>query len=329
MPIVPATRLLILLYVLCGSLASAVPFTVPRGVVRPFVPATGTLDSPDCTDVVQVSVSIGDSLTLGGDTTSGSADTDAYGCVGWDESGPEAVFALTPAEPLLLHVRLLTTTADLDLFLLSDCSADSCVAWANSEFVVPLDPAQAPWYLVVDGYQGDAGPFTLQMATYTDVPTGAACDSAVVAPCTETATTVEGNLLDRPNLLVWNDCAAYPAWGGEQWFTITVLDSAEVTVTLSGQSFDGILWLFDGCGEGATCLAHADAALAGGEESLSWQNLTGRRRTCWVGVDAARPLLSSEGDTQIDGQYQLRLTCSGGVVAVERGGWGALKRRYW
>ena len=318
-----------LLFVTTAGVAAAAarPFAAARTSDRPDTPPVGTTGDPDCTDAVPITLALGDSLTFTGETN-GTGDADTYGCVGWDESGPETVFTLTPLAPLLLHVRVLAATADLDLFLLSSCSADSCLAWANSEFVVPLDPAHAPRYLVVDGYRGDAGPFTLQMATYTSVPTGAVCDSAATVACGEIATTVEGNLLDRTNPLVWNDCADYPAWGGEQWFTMTVLDSAEVSVTLSGQSFDGVLWLFDGCGSEAICLAHADAALAGGEERLTWQNLTGRRRTLWVGVDAARPLLSSEGDTQIDGQYQLQLTCTGGVVAVERSGWGALKRRY-
>ena len=311
------------------AVAAPLPFAPSRvPLPRAAVPLRAVAGDPDCAAAVAVTVDIGDSLTLDGDTTGLPAGADAYGCVGWDESGPEAVFALSPTVPLLLHVRLVSAPADLDLFLLSACSADSCVAWENSEFVVSLTPRAEPWYLVVDGYRGDAGPFRLEMAAYAAGPTGAACDSATVVECDAGPVTEEGNLLDRPNRLVWNACAGYAAEGGEQWFTATVLDSAELTITLSGQSFDGVLWLFDGCGADAVCLDHADAALAGGQERIVWRNLTGRRRQCWIGVDAARPLLSSEGDTQIDGQFQLVIGCEGGVVATETTGWGALKRRF-
>ena len=320
---------LTLVLVLLPAASGAVPFTGSRTGARSWAPPLRAVaGDPDCAAALAVTVDIGDSLTLDGDTTGLSAGADAYGCVGWDESGPEAVFALSPTVPLLLHVRLVSSPADLDLFLLSDCSADSCVAWENSEFVVSLAPRAEPWYLVVDGYRGDAGPFRLEMAAYAEGPTGAACDSATTVDCTTGSVTEEGNLLDRPNRLVWNTCAGYAAEGGEQWFSTTVLDSAELTVTLSGQLFDGILWLFDGCGADAVCLDHADAALAGGQERIVWRNLTGRRRHCWIGVDAARPLLSSEGDTQIDGQFQLIITCEGGVVPTEPTGWGAFKRRY-
>jgi len=319
--------------VLLGALGAggspAAPFAVPRSPTRPFIaPRRLPTGDPDCAAAPLLTLALGDSLSRDGDTSGATNNVDLYGCVGWDESGPESVLALSVDTALMLHVRLLSGPADLDLFLLSGCSADSCVAWASGEFVVSLTPRATPWYLVVDGYRGDAGPYTLQMATYATGPTPDVCDTTGVSPCSAQPLTLAGNLLDRPDRLVWAPCASYTALGGEQWFALSAPDSAQVTIELSDQTFDGSLWLFDGCGQDAVCLDHADAALAGGSERIVWRNLSGARMTCYVGVDAALPISSTEGATLLDGQFQLQMTCSGGIVANDRPGWGALKNRF-
>ncbi len=307
----------------------AAPFGIPRIGDRTAVPAlVSPAGDPDCDAAVPVTVALGDSLILAGDTTGGPTAVDAYGCVGWEETGPETVYAVTADEDLLLHVRL-TSAVDLDLFLLSACSADSCVAYNSGEFMVPLAARPEPWYLVVDGYRGAAGAYTLELAAYAPAsPPAAVCDTTTVQTCGEQPVSFIGNLLDRPNLVVWAPCATYLAWGGEQWFAVSLPDSAELTVDLTGQPFDGSLWLFDDCGAGAACVAHADAWLAGEPESLVWRNLTGHRQTVYVAVDAWQPILGSEGDTELDGTFRVEISCTGGSVAAARTGWGALKARF-
>jgi hypothetical protein len=78
----------------------------------------------------------------------------------------------------------------------------------------------------------------------------------------------DDNLFNQPNLLTTASCGAFATPGGEQWYGIILPDDATVTITLDGMKFDGALWLFDGCGPDATCLAFAD-------ERYDWTNPLG------------------------------------------------------
>ena len=81
----------------------------------------------------------------------------------WHETGPEMLYELPiPGPDIDLTVRLTGMTGDLDLFLLTDCSEDSCLANADSTLAVHLDDA-GTYFLVVEGYQGATSPYTLSV----------------------------------------------------------------------------------------------------------------------------------------------------------------------
>lgn len=101
-----------------------------------------------------------------GDTRTWPAQVSSYtSCRGtWPESGPEAIYKLSLNEPSDLSAQLVhdTTGVDLDLFLLTGSNPDTCMAGEDASLVrSQLEPGD--YYLVVDGYQGSAGAFHLQI----------------------------------------------------------------------------------------------------------------------------------------------------------------------
>ena len=71
-----------------------------------------------------------------GRTSHGLSNVDGYGCVGWDESGPEMVYRLSVAAVDEIRVTLSDLAGDLDAFLLSSCDEDSCLAFGDTGFRV-------------------------------------------------------------------------------------------------------------------------------------------------------------------------------------------------
>ncbi|MCO6453640.1 MAG: DNRLRE domain-containing protein [Caldilineales bacterium] len=82
----------------------------------------------------------------------------------WPETGPEAVYRLRFRYPSDLNVQLFHNAGagDLDLFLLTTSQPESCLIGEDSTLIMnQLDSGD--YYLVVDGYEGAAAPFTLQI----------------------------------------------------------------------------------------------------------------------------------------------------------------------
>jgi hypothetical protein len=260
--------------------------------------------------------------SLAGDTTGGVSAVSGYACVSWNETGPEAAYRLDVQQDVNLHARL-DCEADLDLFLLTDCDSDSCGAWDNNEFVVTLTARAEPYYLVVDGYLGDEGPFSLDLRAYALGPPPEICASAAAVGCGEAPVEQNGNLFELPNRLLADVCATYLEWGGEQWFAVSLSDSAELSAAISEHFFDAALWLFDGCEPGSACVAFADEAGAQGTETLEYRNLTGAAHTYYLAVDAFREIESASA-----GAYLLTVTCEGQLVASERSTLGGVKAMF-
>ena len=250
------------------------------------------------------------------DTTSGASSVDAYGCrPAWPELGPEHIYVLTASEPLILDAWLLDNDPDHDLVVLSDCESDSCLAQANTEISAQLDAGQTI-YLVVDGYQvldddgnvvgGAAGPYELRLETRAVGIPEQVCAPGGAEPVDVPAALSEplaGNLFEAANLVSIYDCSELAVQGGEAWFALTVAAADTDTVGIGYQqhlalsleatpeaaSLDLALWLFDGCGPDAECLAFADGANAGGAETLEWANTGAATRTVYLAVDCFVP----------------------------------------
>jgi hypothetical protein len=102
--------------------------------------------------------------SLAGSNSSGGSNARIYSCSTWDEWGPEIVYQLDVTYPgTYMNASLSDMTADLDLFLLSACSEDSCLAFGNQAIEYTF-ARPGTYYLVVDGYHGATSPYTLRIA---------------------------------------------------------------------------------------------------------------------------------------------------------------------
>lgn len=101
-----------------------------------------------------------------GDTDGWPARIDRYSACRpyWPERGPEAIYHLQLTNTTDLFASLFYDAAavDLDLFLLDGPDPADCRAGEDASLAMPSLPA-GDYYLVVDGYEGSAGPYQLQI----------------------------------------------------------------------------------------------------------------------------------------------------------------------
>ena len=97
----------------------------------------------------------------------GSTDNvDGYSCNEFDETGREYAYLFAPVEDTTMTVTLSPAAGvDLDLFLLSDhgdgvCKGSECSLYADNS-ITALFPGGGQYWIVVDGYQGAEGDYTI------------------------------------------------------------------------------------------------------------------------------------------------------------------------
>ena len=101
---------------------------------------------------------------VAGDTTGGSMVFDAA-CGNWPTTGPEVVYSFVPAidDRLILELTEGAEGLDHDLGLMANyCVYGACVAAGDDKIVMDVEAGRT-YYIVVDGYQESAGPFTLNV----------------------------------------------------------------------------------------------------------------------------------------------------------------------
>lgn len=129
----------------------------------------GTLD---CSAVIQAGVG----GTFFGDTTGAPFNVHRYSCVNWNESGPERIYRVASTRIGTIRATLRNLTADLDVFILAACDETTCLVAGESFPLAGIDQAtleNAPlgtYYVVVDGYAGAHGPYTLTIEVPWDSP---------------------------------------------------------------------------------------------------------------------------------------------------------------
>ncbi|MCP4799534.1 MAG: hypothetical protein GY893_06235 [bacterium] len=274
----------------------------------------------DCNSAVMVELSIWSEVTLDGSTEGIPDSCNSYSCEEWDESGGEIIYELEVDQPIILHATLFSEP-DLDLILLSDCDPDLCIGMASSEFSAEID--SGTYYLIVDGYLGESGAFSVTLETMPAYLLQEACDSATPIECSPIETIVDSNLFEQPNLIETADCNTFLERGGEQWFSVVLPDTATVEISLTQLFFDGAIWLFDDCGPDAECIAFADQGTIEEPEELTWKNETGSTTTVYIGIDSFMPIEDSFG-----GSFSLGITCEGIELPAIQSSWGAMKSRF-
>jgi hypothetical protein len=122
--------------------------------------------TPTATRVPMLDIESAQFATCGGliqaDTQAGSRNVDRYGCKpAWDETGPELVYRIELGRSQLLSATFLTTTVDLDLFLLPSAYPETCLQAGDNYVSQQVEPGV--YFLAVDGYRDAVGSFTLQL----------------------------------------------------------------------------------------------------------------------------------------------------------------------
>jgi hypothetical protein len=93
----------------------------------------------------------------------GRADIwNTYGCTQRWMSGREAIYVIQPPTACQVSVQLKNPSADLDILLLQSCDFMSCTSIPMTPITFAVEAGQ-PKFLVVDGYNGAAGSYTLEV----------------------------------------------------------------------------------------------------------------------------------------------------------------------
>lgn len=97
----------------------------------------------------------------------GSTDRiDNYACFNWNESGPEVAYQFIPNVSGNVSVALSDLTADLDIFVLNSeggaCLSQNCLAYGDVTANFSALAGQI-YYLLVDGYNGAIGNYTISI----------------------------------------------------------------------------------------------------------------------------------------------------------------------
>lgn len=100
-----------------------------------------------------------------GSTVGGNSYWDAYSCTSWPETGPEVVYSLMVDENVTSFTATLSNLegGDLDVFILGSCDANDCLASGNFEATLESPVPGQQYYVVVDGYNGGEGSYTLSI----------------------------------------------------------------------------------------------------------------------------------------------------------------------
>jgi hypothetical protein len=223
------------------------------------------------------------------------------------EYGSERWHRLDLPAGATLEATLLMLGADGAMWLFEDCGPTAtCVAFTDqtgigSPEVLNFSNSagqESSYYLAVDTFRPTtnttAGEFALTIDCTGVSPPGhipsAVAESAEAVLLGEITRVLTGNLFDQPNLLTTASCGGFSTGGGERWYALTLADDANFTVTLSDMDFDGALWLFDGCGPDASCVAFVDDHYERGnpwghEELLVATKAPGGSHTYYLAVD--------------------------------------------
>lgn len=140
-----------------------------------------------CDDAIEVSCG----ETLEHSTVNGRDEVSLYTCsngvVNVENNGPEVVHTFTMVQGGIVDIELTNLTANLEMFLLGECGRGRCIKdsqnpGTNDEHISTY-LAAGTYYLVVDGYNGAAGTYTLDI----NCPADCVCGMEITATASNTS----------------------------------------------------------------------------------------------------------------------------------------------
>lgn len=287
----------------------------------------------DCSPPDSLTLLVGTQIALSDSTNGRGNQINSYPCQSWAEKGSEFIYRLNIASEMRLSATIAVNVPDsvefvidFDIFLLDDCDSDACLVGANIALGIDLQPGI--YYLVIDAdtqIGAAEGPFTLSLETRAFGIPPAACANATPLTCSpQTPAIADESLLGQPNLVQEDDCGTSPKTGGEIWYQITLPPDEVVTVNAVNVAIglDVNFWVYDQCGENATCLQFVDDNVASLGETMILANETAADLTYYFAVDTTRE--PSDMDSSL---YTLQISCESNVPS-ERTSFGGLKSLY-
>lgn len=152
---------LIALAALPFGVSSAAPAAQPELTPTPTATRTATTTTTAIDIGAATPIACGQAAV--GTTVGAVNNVSVYGCAPWlPVTGPERVFSLSLQTSRDVDALLSDLSSDLDLFLLTGASPASCVAFGDNA-ISAHGLAAGTYYLVVDGFDGAAGPFQLNV----------------------------------------------------------------------------------------------------------------------------------------------------------------------
>ena len=244
-----------------------------------------------------------ESTTLSDNATD---NIDSYTCSTWTENGPEMAYRFTPRASSDVNVRInsLFPDQDLDVFVVEEtdgvCDADGCIAHGASETDFVADEG-ITYYVIVDGYSGDAGDFTL------DVTCALGCEPRLSLTCEDGFDEGNNGGDGSTNQIDTYSCVGWDESGPEYAYEYAPTEDGQVTISLvSTEDLD--LFVV----EGASGECNSDSCVAFGDEEVTFDAIAGTIYYVIV-----------EGKAGAVDDYLIELTCAAAACDVDRDGYDA------
>lgn len=198
--------------------------------------------------------------TVHGNTAGRKNKASYYACEDYDDKGhnwgPEMTYYFDVEEKTDIRIELYPESkADLNLYLLGSCDQDQCLSFSKthgkgkSEIIeYRLWPGR--YYVVVEGYRGDAGPFNLKLGGCNCYSNEAIYCGDPVYGTTENGTHIVNALKDACFSL---SSAPVDLSGPERIYSFQAMESREYVFSLSELEKDVNLYLIDNCRDINSC----------------------------------------------------------------------------
>ncbi len=184
-----------------------------------------------------ITASLSNGVAYNGTTVGGTNNMQGYSCYTYNASGNDKVFAITTGSTGTISAALTNLGAnDLEVFIMTSCGdVTSCVAYGDNTAIFNNAPA-GNYYIVVDGYNGAEGAFTLT-ATFME-------GSAPVADFTANQTNITvgesvnftDNSTNTPSVWSWTFNGGTPSTSNTQnpiGIVYNTAGSYDVTLTVT------------------------------------------------------------------------------------------------
>ena len=249
------------------TLALALLLVAPVATAKEATPPTaGTRGALDCSSAIPIG--IWESVV--GSTVGMPNNVTYYSCVGWDESGGEAVYELVLDDEYTVNGQIAGMNVDLDIFFLDGCEEANCIDYGNNMFTSVVGPGT--YYIVVDGFNGVEDIFSLNVRCFLTPDPQPVLDGGET--CNDAVDLEAAGLSDfSVDLTTYvdhydSDCFWWFLPGGDAVYSIDLEAGEEFSVTMEG-TCDMAMYIMGDCAGGES-LACSDNSWPGEPEHIDF-----------------------------------------------------------